>query len=278
VRQANEYRARSGATPELAQAVSWLARGALAAGDLATADLHAAEARKLALALLRTRKMEADRNLELALGASIEVQAKVMDGREDRAGAVEFLRRELNTYRNSPIHERIRKNLNLLALEGKPAPPLDIARWLGPKPPDAAALRGKPVLLFFWAHWCPDCKGMAPAIAAVRRAYAPQGLVVIGPTKHYGYAEGGRDVTPEEETRYIDAVRKEHYAALADMPAPLSTRNFQDYGASTTPTLVLVDRSGTVRLYHPGAMSETELRKRLDAVLKSATATRSKRK
>lgn len=35
--------------------------------------------------------------------------------------------------------------------------------------------------------------------------------------------------------------------------------NHERYGASTTPTLVLVDREGIVRLYHPGRMTETEL-------------------
>ena len=43
-------------------------------------------------------------------------------------------------------------------------------------------------------------------------------------------------------------------------PAPVSEENFRNYGASTTPTLVLIDRAGIVRLYHPGAMTYEELR------------------
>jgi thioredoxin-related protein len=40
---------------------------------------------------------------------------------------------------------------------------------------------------------------------------------------------------------------------------PLSDTNHRRYGVSTTPTLVVVDREGVVRLYHPGRMTEEEL-------------------
>jgi hypothetical protein len=52
------------------------------------------------------------------------------------------------------------------------------------------------------------------------------------------------------------------------MPAPLSAANFLTYGASTTPTLILIDRAGVVRFYHPGAASEAELAVRIQAVLR----------
>ena len=38
------------------------------------------------------------------------------------------------------------------------------------------------------------------------------------------------------------------------------------YGASTTPTLVIVDRGGIVRLYHPGVMTLDELRAALNRI------------
>ena len=41
---------------------------------------------------------------------------------------------------------------------------------------------------------------------------------------------------------------------------PLSKQNFNAYGASTTPTLVVLKRTGQVATYHPGAMSYDELR------------------
>ncbi len=247
-----------GVTPEWVEAWSWLGRGALAAGSLDQAASYAAKTRELALDMLRGRTLERERRLATALGAAIEVHAQTLDRRGERGEAVAFLREELARWRGSPIHTRIQKNLHLLDLEGKPAPPLEGA------PPE---MRGRPVLLFFWAHWCGDCKRMAEELAKVREVYGPKGLLVVAPTQTYGYVARGRDAEPEEETRYIDEVRRLHFAALDGVAAPLSQENFRNYGVSTTPTIVVVDREGLVRLYHPGAMRFADLSARLSAAL-----------
>jgi thiol-disulfide isomerase/thioredoxin len=251
----SEFRAGQGTTPEMILAMSWLGRGSLAAKRFDAADNYAIETRKLALAKLKSRKLDDENDLPLALGASIEVQAHVMDARGERTGAVGFLRKELAAWRDTSIRTRIQKNINLLSLEGKPAPPLEMQAHLGPKPTPVSDLKGKPVVLFFWAHWCGDCKRQAPILARIASEFAPKGLVVVGPTQRYGYVAGGIDATPEKETPYIDEVRKQHYAALASMAVPVSEENFKNYGASTTPTLVLIDRKGIVRTYNPGQLS-----------------------
>ena len=267
-REVRAYQAQTGATSEMAAALSWLARGALDAKRVDQAESYAAETRKLALELLRTRKLDGDRWLPTALGASIEVHAQALAARGERPEAIAFLRQQLDQFGATSLAERIRKNLDLLTLKGKPAPVLEENDWLGPKPASLAALRGHPVLLFFWAHWCPDCKAEAPVLAALMNTYGPQGLVLAGPTKLYGYAAGGEEAGPAAEKQYIEQVRRRYYAALADMPAPISAANFLTYGASTTPTLVLIDRAGVVRFYHPGAASEAELSARIQAILR----------
>ena len=267
-RAVQAYRAQTGATSELAAALSWLARGALDAKRFDQAESYAAETRTLALELLGTRQLDGDRWLPTALGASIEVHAQALAARGERLEAISFLREQLALFGATSLDERIRKNMNLLTLEGKPAPPLEASDWLGPKPASLAALRGHPVLLFFWAHWCPDCKAEAPVLAALKNTYGPQGLVLLGPTRLYGYVAGGEEAAPAAEKQYIEQVRRRYYAALADMPAPLSAANFVTYGASTTPTLILIDRAGVVRFYHPGAVSEAELSARIQAILR----------
>jgi thiol-disulfide isomerase/thioredoxin len=265
-RYVQNYRAKNGVTPEFLEALSWLARGALDAKQYDQAERYAAETRKLALQKLAGRKMDEERHLPIALGASIEVQAQALAARGSRGEALAFLRRELAAYRNTSIAPRIQKNINLLTLEGKPAPPLEITEWLGPKPVPLAQLKGHPVLLFFWAHWCGDCKAEVRELVRLLAQYQSKGLVLIGPTQHYGYVAGGDDASREQETRYIDAVRNQYYAALSGMSVPVSEANFQRFGASTTPTLVLIDRQGIVRLYHPGAMPYQQLANKLAEV------------
>lgn len=267
LRQARTAEAH-GAAPEVAEAFSWLARAELDARRYDKAEAYAAETRKLSDALLRRRHLDAEPSLPVALGASIEVQAQALAATGRRSEAVSFLREQAKLFAGTSIVERIRKNLNLIGLEGKPAPELNLSDWIGAKPPTLASLRGKTVLLFFWAHWCVDCKAGGPVIADLQRVYRPKGLVVIAPTKFYGYVGNGDDAPPAVEKPYIERVRQQFYSAISPMPTPLGAANFQAYGSSTVPTLVLIDAAGIVRMYHPGAMTEAELVARIHEILK----------
>ena len=260
------YRAQNGITPEYLEALSWLGRGTLAARQLDKAEAYARETETLAVQQLKKRPLDAEPHLPLALGAAIEVQGLALNARGERGEAIEYLDKELATYRATSIRTRIQKNINLLGLEGKPAPALDEREFLGSKPVPIQALRGKPVLLFFWAHWCPDCKQEEHLLAQIRQEYAAKGLVIIAPTQRYGYVARGEEAGPAEELKYIDEVRKKFYGDLLTVPAPVSEENFKNYGASTTPTLVFVDAHGIVRLYHPGAMTLDELRAALNRI------------
>ncbi|HLK65806.1 MAG TPA: TlpA disulfide reductase family protein [Bryobacteraceae bacterium] len=266
-RMARSYQKQAGSTPEFAAALSWIARGEFDQRRLDPADAYATEAHQLSLQLLKTRKLDTDPWLPTALGASIEVHALILAGRGERPEAISYLNQQLALYRTTSIGERIRKNVNLLNMEGKPAPPLEENEWLGAKPPSLAALRGHPVLLFFWAHWCSDCKGEGPILASVMKKYGPKGLVLIAPTKLYGYVAGGEPAAPVTEKRYIEQVRQQFYPMLSNVPVPVSDSNFLTYGSSTTPTLVLTDAAGVVRYYHPGAATEEELSARIQKVL-----------
>jgi thiol-disulfide isomerase/thioredoxin len=254
------YKSQHGIKPEYLEALSWMARAAATNQQWDKANSYATETRTLSEQQLAKRKLDAEPHLPIALGAAYEVQAQAMAAKGEQAAAVRLLRSALARYGTTSIAPRLQKNLNLLALVGHPAPPLEATQYLGPKPPTLASLKGSPVLLFFWAHWCGDCKAEVPIIARLRQEFASQGLVVIGPTQLYGYAAQGADATPAQERDYIEAVRQRYYSSLLDMPVPLSKQNFKTYGASTTPTLVVLNCAGQVAMYHPGAMQYDDLR------------------
>lgn len=258
-RIAREELTRSGPGPAALEALSWVARGALAAGDLHTAGRVARDTEGLATAALKMRPLDAEPHLPIALGAALEVQAHVLAGQGNRSDAVYLLNRALERYGRTSIHERIQKNVHLLTLAGRPAIPLETGEFLGSNRTTLEALKGRPVLLFFWAHWCSDCKIQSPILAKLLAEFGRDGLTIVAPTQRYGYI-GTRRPPAEEERRHIARIREQFYEALEGVSIPLSGQNFKNYGVSSTPTLVLIDREGVVRLYHPGRMTEPELR------------------
>ena len=261
------YRDKNGVSGEYVEAYSWMARAALSARDYDQAAAYAKQTSALAIEQLKQRPLDAEPHLPLALGAAIEVESQVLAARGQRRQAIAVLENALDTYANTSIRARLQKNLNLLSFEGKPAPALRTEQFLGSKPPTLAQLKGSPVLLFFWAHWCGDCKAEAPIVTQLRTEFAPKGLTVLGPTRLYGYTAQVENATPSDELAYIDAVRHRFYAGLLDMPVPISKYNFETYGASTTPTLVLLDRTGKVAMYHPGALPYDQLKIEIEKVV-----------
>ena len=77
-------------------------------------------------------------------------------------------------------------------------------------------------------------------------------------------AAGHRSREREAELAWIDKVRQHFSSGLLAVPVPVSKVNFDTYGASTTPTLVVISSKGVVDLYHPGLMSYDELRSAID--------------
>ena len=144
----SKVRKASGANPAYIEALSWLGRGALNARNYAEAESNAEEVRKLCLDQLGRRKLDAEPALPMALSASIEIQAQAAAEQGRRDQAVTFLRGELKRwYRATSIRAHIQKNLNLLTLEGKPAPPLDVTHALTPRKLQTLAQhRGHPYL------------------------------------------------------------------------------------------------------------------------------------
>ncbi len=254
------------ASPDWLLAASWLGRGASFEGQWDVAEQYAREAFEGSQALLDTHDLAGNRSLELALGAGVEVLGQAMDAGGDRDGAVTFLTAQREAYRNTPVETRIQKNVMLLSLEGQPFPTLDVEEYVGEPLPPAESLDGKVVVAFFWAHWCPDCKRQVPVLEQLHEEYGDQ-IAILGPTQLYGYTTRGQDATPEQELAYLRGPYQERFPIPSFMSVPVSQQNFLDFGVSTTPTLVVIDTDGIVRLYNPGDMPYDELQPHIERLV-----------
>jgi len=240
------------------EAYSWVARGRLFAKEYDEAARVAQDVEKLVLAAKGAKKLDSEPSWATALGAAIEVQGLALDAQGQKSEAVAYLQEKLKAHQDTSIRTRTQKNLHLVSLEGKPAPGLDIAETVGPlKPATLASLKGRKVLLFFWAHWCGDCKASAAIVARLSNDFPK--LAVIGPTQPYGYIAGGEEAPRAREVAYIEETRAKYYGAVERMAVPVGEENFRRWGASTTPTIAVIDQTGIVRLYHPGKMTYEEL-------------------
>jgi thiol-disulfide isomerase/thioredoxin len=261
----NAYRAQYGSTPDAVDALLWLARGALGAKLYDKANAYASGSREMALAILGASPTGTERVHE-SIGVAAELLALVLVEQGARAEAVYSLRRELEVYHDTPAGKPLRASLDLLSLHGQPAPALDRGMTLGSRLADTTK-SAQPTLVFFWAHWCQECKAESPMLEKMLGKYRSRGLEFAAPTRRYGFVDSAHPAAPDKELRHIAHIRDTFYRFLKQQPVPITDANYKAFGVSVVPLYVLTDRQGLVRLYHPGRIGEAELEAAVVAVL-----------
>ncbi len=137
-----------------------------------------------------------------------------------------------------------------LSLLGNQAPEISLKEWLVGEPTSLAELRGRVVLLEFWATWCKPCQEMFPKLNELHQIEGPRGLEIIALTRHY-MAYGGTDESKIEERGLMLGMVNQHQVSFRVGIAD-DERLQAVFGANGLPTIVLVDRHGIVRYAGPG--------------------------
>ena len=136
------------------------------------------------------------------------------------------------------------------------APEIDIAAWIDQKPVKLSELRGRVVLLDFWATWCGPCRMTMPKLKTLHERFKKDGLVVVGLTQFFGRA-GRTVVTPAEELEFLRAYKKELKLPYAFAVANDANNDLR-YGVRVIPTAFILDRRGRIRHISVGASDSND--------------------
>ena len=143
-------------------------------------------------------------------------------------------------------------------MTGTPAPELDVVQWFNAAEPlSLAGLRGKVVVLHAFQMLCPGCVGAGlPQAKKIAATFPADEVAVIGLHTVFEHHEA---MTPVSLAAFIHEYRLGFPIAVdrpgGDGPIP---HTMAAYGMRGTPSLVLIDRAGTVR--HHGFGAEDDLK------------------
>jgi thiol-disulfide isomerase/thioredoxin len=234
----------------------------------ATAQLKASPAEEKLLANYVGKVMEA---------ASSTVRSEPAKAEEQIATAKTLLNELSEQAEEEAVQKRLAKAVDsfarldrsiasakkLLELVGKDSSDLvsHVEGWANGEALTEGDLKGKVVLLDFWAVWCGPCIATFPHLREWQETYADKGLVIVGLTRYYGYEwneEAGRatrskeKVTPEAEQEMLTKFAEEH--DLKHRFAIQKGSELSDYYAvSGIPHVVLIDQEGKVRMVKVGS-------------------------
>jgi cytochrome c biogenesis protein CcmG/thiol:disulfide interchange protein DsbE len=124
-----------------------------------------------------------------------------------------------------------------LLAPGQPAPALTLP-GPGGQTVTLAGLKGHPVLVDFWASWCPPCRTSIPALDTLYRDFHERGLEVLA-------------INVDERRKDADSFLAGHQY-LMPIIFDAGGKSPRDAGVYGMPTSFLVDRSGTIRFVHRG--------------------------
>lgn len=116
---------------------------------------------------------------------------------------------------------------------------------------DMRALKGKPVLVTFWATDCPGCIEEIPHLIKLHQQFSPQGLSIIAVAMDYD---------PPNQVLAMSAAKQLPYAVALDPTGGLA----QSFGnVQLTPTTFLIDKTGNIVLQKTGVFDLTDMQQRL---------------
>jgi len=145
------------------------------------------------------------------------------------------------------------------AFVGQKAPEIKGDRtWINSAPLNLESLRGKVVLIEFWAFDCPECAKAMPHMLDLHEKYEKQGLVILG--VHTPRIDREKEVAKVREAVKAKGIK---YPVVIDNNYGI----WSDYACDAWPNLFLVDQEGIIRLSHTGEGRYEDIEKTIQKLL-----------
>ncbi len=169
---------------------------------------------------------------------------------------------ERSSSRLKTLRTRIEQALAREEMIGQPAPELQAEAFVGMDETTLEELKGKVVLLDFWAVWCGPCIATFPHLIEWHEEFAEDGLVIIGATRQYNYkwdeetgkaARQTEDVELDDELAMLEKFRESHELHHGFVVTPKDGSFTKEYLVSGIPQAVLIDKAGNVRMIKVGS-------------------------
>lgn len=200
--------------------------------------------------------------------------AEIEKDRGNLKKGIEILEKAAAEFTTERSRGQLRTALKRMKMIGAPAPGLLAETWINGEPLNLEDLKGKAVVIVFWAPWSEPCRRVIPLLVKSCNQYKDEGLAVIGISKIYGsYSDDIRHkgmVSKEEE---ISLIREFAGRRKITYPVAISDAGsvFETYGVRGIPALFLIDKEGNVTDITVGSGDLKGLEEKIKELLKALT-------